>query len=202
MVVSGIAVVILSILTLVGLIVLGSSRWTGPNRRAALPDTSVVRPALVHFIMTACHPGTAAFDATILDLAARGFIGARSDANGIWLTYTEPGTATAGVGLAGYEQKVLDVLHGRLKNTGGAPFAAVAHVAKVDALGTWKPFEAQLRGAARRNGICRWQFPRSAAAGLVAALTEITGVLAAALGPTLARHHHASVPIEWAALTL
>jgi hypothetical protein len=65
MVVSGIAVLILSVLTLAGLIVLGSSRWIAPAGRASLPDTSVVRPALVHFIMTSCHPGTAAFDAEI-----------------------------------------------------------------------------------------------------------------------------------------
>jgi Predicted membrane protein (DUF2207) len=201
MVLTGIAVVILSILTLAGIIALGSSRWIAPAGRAALPDTSVVRPALVHFIMTACHPGTAAFDATILDLAARGFIGARSDVNGIWLTYTEPGTATAGVRLADYEQKVLDVLHGRLKNTGGAPFAAVAHVARVDVEGAWKPFAAEVRRAAKSSGICRWQFPRSPAAGLIAVATEATGVLVAALASLLVRHHHASVSVEWAVIT-
>jgi hypothetical protein len=197
MVVSVVAVVILSVLTLAGLIAFGSPRWTVPAGRAALPDTSVVRPALVHFIRASCHPGTAAFDATILDLAARGFIGARSDANGIWLTYTEPGTATSGVRLAGYEQKVLDALHGRLKNTGGAPFAAVAHVAQVDVEGAWKPFDNELRLAARNTGICRRRLPLSFAPVLVALLTEASAVLLAAVAATLPHHHQASVSVAW-----
>lgn len=200
MVVNVVAVVILSILTLAGLVAFSSRRWTVPAGRATLPDTSVVRPALVHFIMTACHPGTAAFDATILDLAARGFIGARGDANGIWLTYTEPGTATADVRLAGYEQKVLDALHGRLKNTGGAPFAAVAHVAQVDVDGTWKPFEAELTLAARNTGICRRRLPLSIAPVLVATATEASAVALAAVASTLPHHHQASVSVAWMAV--
>jgi hypothetical protein len=201
MVVSVVAVVILAILTLAGMIALGSPRWIVGPGRAALPDASAVRPALVHFIMTNCHPGTAAYDATILDLAARGFIGARSDVNGIWLTYTEPGTATAGVRLAGYEQKVLDVMHGRLKNTGGAPFAAVAHVAQVDVEGAWKPFDQELRLAARNSGICRRRLPLSFAPVLVAVLTEVTGVVAAAVASTLPHHHQASVSVAWTTIT-
>ncbi|HEY3906779.1 MAG TPA: hypothetical protein VGM14_22925 [Streptosporangiaceae bacterium] len=201
MVLSVVAVVILSILTLAGLVLFGSRRWTVPAGRAALPDTSVVRPALVRFIMASCHPGTAAFDATILDLAARGFIGARSDANGIWLTYTESGTATAGIRLAGYEQKVLDALHGRLKNTGGAPFAAVAHVARVDVEGAWKPFDNELRLAARSTGICRRRLPLSFAPMLVALLTEASAVLLAAVTATLPHHHQASVSAAWVAVT-
>lgn len=201
MVVNVVAVVILAILTLAGLVAVGSSRWTVRAGRAALPDSSVVRPALVHFIVSGCHPGTAAYDATILDLAARGFIGSRSDANGIWLAYTEPGTATAGMRLAGYEQKVLDALHGRLKNTGGAPFAAVAHVARVDVEGAWKPFDSELRQAARDSGICRRRLPLSLAPVLIGLLTEVTAVAAVALGSTLPHHHHASVSVAWAAIT-
>ncbi|HET7018808.1 MAG TPA: hypothetical protein VFI65_33125, partial [Streptosporangiaceae bacterium] len=201
MVVNVVAVVILAILTLAGMIAVGSSRWTVRAGKAALPDSSIVRPALVHFMMSACHPGTAAYDATILDLAARGFIGARSDVNGIWLTYTEPGTATAGVRLAGYEQKVLDALHGRLKNTGGAPFPAVAHVARVDVAGAWKPFEDELRLAARSSGVCRRRLPLSFAPVLVAILTEVSAVVLAAVAPTLAHHHHSSVSVTWAAIT-
>jgi hypothetical protein len=201
MVVNVVAVVVLAVLTLAGMIAIGSSRWTVRAGRAALPDSSIVRPALAHFIMTNCHPGTAAYDATILDLAARGFIGARSDANGIWLTYTEPGTATAGVRLAGYEQKVLDALHGRLKNTGGAPFAAVTHVARVDVEGAWKPFDQELRLAARASGICRRRLPLSFGPVLVGVLTEVTGVLLAAVGSTLPHHHHGSVSVAWTVIT-
>ena len=148
--------------------------------------------------MSGCHPGTAAYDATILDLAARGFIGSRSDVNGIWLTYTEPGTATAGVQLAGYEQKVLDALHGRLKNTGGAPFAAVAHVARVDVEGAWKPFDQELRLAARSSGVCRRRLPLSFAPVLVAILTEAAAVAGAAVASTLPHHQQASVSVAWA----
>jgi len=198
MAVNVVAVVILAVLTLAGLVAVANSRWTVRAGKAALPDTSIVRPALAAFIMSACHPGTAAYDATILDLASRGFIGARSDVNGIWLTYTEPGTAMAGVRLAGYEQKVLDALHGRLKNTGGAPFPAVAHVARVDVEGAWKPFEEELRLAARNSGICRRRLPLSFAPVLVAILTEVSAVLLAAIAPTLAHHHRPSVSVAWA----
>ncbi|HEX9622867.1 MAG TPA: hypothetical protein VF979_00705 [Streptosporangiaceae bacterium] len=201
MVVNVVAVVILAVLTLAGMIAVGSSRWTVRVGRAALPDASIVRPALAHFIMSSCHPGTAAYDATILDLAARGFIGARSDANGIWLTYTEPGTATAGVRLAGYEQKVLDALHGRLKNTGGAPFAAVAHVARVDVEGAWKPFDQELRLAARNGGICRRRLPLSFAPVVVAACTEVTAVALAVAAISLARHHTNGGIVAGAVLT-
>ena len=92
MLVTVVEAVALAILAAAGTFAFGSSRWTVRAGRACLPDTSIVRPALAHFTMTYCQPRSAAFEATILDLAARGFIGARSDDDGIWLTYTEPGS--------------------------------------------------------------------------------------------------------------
>src|ERR1700758_2508170 len=41
------------------------------------PDPVQPRPALVNFVLTKCSPGTAAYHATILDLAGQGFLAVR-----------------------------------------------------------------------------------------------------------------------------
>jgi hypothetical protein len=164
--------VISAILTVAGcaaLVVLARSYVAKPGPTSAI-DAVQVRPALVHFVMTNCKPGTAAYEATILDLAARGFLAARPHPTGLWLAYTEAGAAAAGATpLAAHEQGVLDSMHGRLKNTGGAPLAILAETCQVDVDGTWKPFEETLRTEARKRGICRRQLPLSPGFSAVAA---------------------------------
>jgi hypothetical protein len=202
MLVTVVEAVALAILAAAGTFAFGSSRWTVRAGRACLPDTSIVRPALAHFIMTYCEPRSAAFEATILDLAARGFIGARSDADGIWLTYTEPGSTTSGVRLAGYEQQVLDALHGRFTNTGEASFAAVAQAARADVGGVWTSFEKELRLAARNSGIRRRRPPLSLLPVLIAIVSLASCVALAAVSARAGSHGpHALSPAESAAFT-
>jgi hypothetical protein len=119
--------------------------------------------------MTSCKPGTAAYGSTILDLAARGYLGVSKHPTGLWLTYNE--VAAGYTPLGGYEQRVLDAMHGRLKSTGGAPFTVLAEACKVDVSGTWTPFEESLRKEAKRRGICRGMIPMTAATASVAAVT-------------------------------
>jgi len=51
---------------------------------------SDVRPALVDLVLTECHPGVASYEATILDLAARGFLGISGGPDGLRVTLTRP----------------------------------------------------------------------------------------------------------------
>src|SRR5215469_15800803 len=84
-----ILLVISAVVAVVGsgaLVALARSYVAKPGPAAAI-DGVQVRPALVHFVMTNCKPGTAAYEATILDLAARGFLAARVHPAGLWLAY-------------------------------------------------------------------------------------------------------------------
>ena len=69
-----------------------------------------VRPALVGLVLTRCAPGVAAYEATILDLAARGFVGISGGPDELRVTVTGRPAA----GLAGYEQQVLGDVRARL----------------------------------------------------------------------------------------
>lgn len=164
------------------LVVLGRSYVAKPGPAAAM-DSVQVRPALVHFVTTNCKPGTPAYEATIVDLAARGFLSVSAHPAGLWLAYTEAGAATAGATpLAAYEQGVLDSMHGRLKNTGGAPLAVLAEACRVDVEGTWTPFEGKLREEARKRGLCRWRLPLTGRFSTVAGITSVAvATFAAAL---------------------
>ena len=159
---------------------------------AAVVDDAQIRPALVHYVIANCRPGIAAYEATILDLAARGFMSVSAHPTGLWLAYTEAGARAAGTTpLAGYEQSVLDSMHGRLKNTGGAPLAALAEACRVDVQGTWKPFDERLSTEARKRGLCRRRLPLTAAWSTVAGLTTVAAGTFA--GVLVSSRPHASV---------
>jgi hypothetical protein len=142
---------------------------------------SDVRPALVHLVLTKCTPGVAAYEATILDLAARGFLQISDGPDGLRVTVT----ARPAAGLAGYEQQVLGDVRARLADAPGAPFAALAGACGTDVDGTWSPFREKLIADGRRLGICRrnlWARP----AGilflfLISILAAITVAVAARL---------------------
>jgi hypothetical protein len=136
---------------------------------------SDVRPALVDLALTKCAPGVAAYHATILDLAARGFLEVSNGPDG--LRVTRPGLATAADGLAGFEQQVLSEARTRLASADGAPFAALA-AACDDVKNTWKPFQEQLLEEGRRLGICRKR-PWIRSMGLLFLITIPVAVLAA-----------------------
>jgi hypothetical protein len=151
-----------------------------------------VSPALVNLAVTRCAPSAAAYYATILDLAARGFLAVRPGGDTgsglaarpgsgpgpgpgtLYVELAEPPAAAPA--LAGYERQVLADMRARLEDTGGAPFEAVAEACTVDVHGTWAPFEAGLRAAARRQGICRPLLPSTRRTALRAcAITAVIG---------------------------
>jgi len=101
--------------------------------------------ALVSFVLTSGAPGREAYEATILDLAARGFLAARAGPGGPWLSVVD-GAAFPfpGSNLAGHEDQALDDARARLSRTEGAPIEALADACRVDVHGVWDPFEAGL----------------------------------------------------------
>ncbi len=172
-------------------------RYVTTAKRAIASDAAEIRPGLVSFVLADCAPGTSAYDATILDLAARGYLGVASQPPGIWLTYTEADAqAATSARLASYEQLVLDAMHGRLRNTGGAPFAVLAQTYRVDVEGTWKPFEEALRKEARRRGICRAGLPLSPAIVTVAAATYVAAVVFTVLLSLAFSHTARTGPVD------
>jgi hypothetical protein len=139
-------------------------------------------PALVNLAVTRCAPSAAAYYATILDLAARGFLAVRPgrgtgggpSPGTLHVSLAEPPAGAPA--LAGYERQVLADMRARLEDTGGAPFEAVAEACTVDVHGTWAPFEAGLRAAAGRQGICRPLLPATRRTALRAcAITAVIG---------------------------
>ncbi len=122
---------------------------------APVADEMDVRPALVHFALTNCDPGTAAYEATILDLAARGFLAAESRPDGLWISYAESPAESAGVApLTASEQRVLSNARAALTNAGSASLVALGNVCRGNVTGTWDPFETELRAEARSLGLC------------------------------------------------
>lgn len=136
-----------------------------------------VRPAVVDLALTNCDPGVAAYHATILDLAARGFLGISSGPDGLRVTLAGPPPAPAG--LAGFEQRVLDDARTRLAGPGGAPFAALASACD-DVKNTWEPFQEKLLEEGRHLGICRKR-PWARSMGLLFLMTIPVAILAALL---------------------
>jgi hypothetical protein len=124
------------------------------------------RPAFVNLVLANCVTGAAAYQATILDLAARGFLAASSEPGTLWIR--PAGTPATAPALAGYEQRVLGDMRARLADTGGAPFQALAEVCTADVRGAWEPFEQELVAEARRTGICRPVLPGTARTAVLA----------------------------------
>jgi hypothetical protein len=144
------------------------------------------RPALVDLALTKCAPGVAAYEATILDLAARGFLEVGSGPDGLRVTFA--GQAAAGAGLAGFEQQVLGDARTRLADTGGAPFAVLAGTCGIDVDGTWNPFREKLIAEGRRLGICRKNLWARPAGILFLFLISVLIALLIALVPRLIWH--------------
>jgi hypothetical protein len=138
------------------------------------------RPAMVNFVLTKCTPGAAAYQATILDLAARGFLAVAGHAGHLQIALARPAAGAAD--LTGYERQVLGDARARLADAGGAPFAALADACAVDVRGTWEPFQQNLLAEAKERRICRQMLPATAwtvllslaATAAIAAVTFLT----------------------------
>jgi hypothetical protein len=137
---------------------------------------SDVRPALVDLVLTKCDPGVAAYHATILDLAARGFLEVSNGPDG--LRVTPPGLPRAADGLAGFEQQVLGAVRTRLMGADDAPFGALAAACSDDVKNIWEPFLEKLLDEGRRLGICRKR-PWARSIGLLFLMTIPVAILAA-----------------------
>jgi len=167
-----------------------AAREAGAAVADAAPDASPgaatdVPVALVSFVLTNCSPGAEAYEATILDLAARGFLAAGIGPEGLKVAVTDrpagPGDDTR---LTAYERQVLAGAASRLAGAGGAPLEAVADACRVDVRGTWEPFVSAVRADARRRGLSRPVLPVSRP---VVALSLVAGAGIAASAWLIAR---------------
>src|SRR5215469_6670883 len=141
-----------------GLFVLATGRpalragTTDPRRRLA-PE----KPALVNLSVTRCRLNGAAYPATILDLAARGYLAISGRAPGRLWCYM-PASAPVEAGLVRSERLVLAGVRA-LAAGHGAPFEALAESCATDVRGRWDPFERAVRAEGRRAGITRARLP-------------------------------------------
>jgi hypothetical protein len=109
------------------------------------------KPALVNLAVTRCRLNGAAYPATILDLAASGYLAITERQPGrLWCGV--PASAPADTGLARSERLVLAGVRA-LAVGDGAPFEALAESCASDVRGRWDPFERAVRAEGRRAGI-------------------------------------------------
>lgn len=158
---------------------LASLRARVTGRRAAMDPAGRAedRPATVNLVLNRCAANAGAYQATILDLAARGFLAAREDLGDLWIGRAQPPPGAPV--LAGYEQQVLGDAQARLADTGGAPFPALADACTADPQGIWEPFAAKLMADTRQRGICRPVLPATArTAGQVTLAAAVIALLA------------------------
>jgi hypothetical protein len=121
--------------------------------KPALEMPALEQPALVNLAVTRCRLNGAAYPATILDLAASGYLTITEQQPGpLWCDV--PASAPADAGLARSERLVLAGARA-LAAGDGAPFEALAESCASDVRGRWDPFERAVRAEGRRAGITR-----------------------------------------------
>ena len=148
------------------------------------PSLSPVRPALVNLSVTRCRLNGAAYPATILDLAAGGYLTISEPSAGrLWCSV--PASAPPETGLTRSERLVL-AGGGVLASGRGAPFEALAGSCASDVRGRWDPFERAVRAEGRRAGITR---PRLSAAARLLLYIGAGVVGAAAFAAVYGRAH-------------
>jgi len=130
---------------------------TRPSMRAATADPglelALEKPALVNLAVTRCRLNGAAYPATILDLAASGYLVITERQPGrLWCGV--PASAPADTGLARSQRLVLAGVRA-LAAGDGAPFEALAESCASDVRGRWDPFERAVRAEGRQAGITR-----------------------------------------------
>jgi hypothetical protein len=148
------------------------------------PRLSPERPALVNLSVTRCRLNGAAYPATILDLAAGGYLAISEPVPGrLWCDV--PASCPPGTGLARSERLVLAGARA-LAGGRGAPFEALAESCASDVRGRWYPFERAVRAEGRRAGIIR---PRLSAAARLLLYIGAGIVGAAAFAAVYGRAH-------------
>jgi hypothetical protein len=169
------------------------------------PGLASARPALVNLSVTQGRLNGAAYPATILDLAAGGYLTISERGPGqLWCEV--PPFSPPGTGLARSERLVLTGAWA-LAGGRGAPFEALADSCASDVRGRWDPFERAVRGEGRRAGITRPRLPASARLVLYAGAAVVgAAVFAAVYGrshsglwaPSAAAFIAFAVPASWA----
>jgi hypothetical protein len=146
------------------------------------PGPAPDKPALVNLSVTRCRLNGAAYPATILDLAAGGYLVISEREPGqLWCG--GPASPPADTGLARSERLVLAGVRA-LTAGDGAPFEALAESCASDVRGRWDPFERAVRAEGRQAGITRPRVPVTARILLYAGAAGV-GVLAFAAVRTL-----------------
>src|SRR5262245_42533506 len=150
------ALVATAVLTLCGCTGLAAlARRPGVTAGAAAWADTDLPVALVSLVVTNCSPGADAYEATVIDLAARGFLAVDGDHERLRIRVTDyPGPRPGSRELTDFELRVFDATQARLTSTKAAPFNAVADNWRADVRRIWEPFEAELLADARRRGLC------------------------------------------------
>ena len=159
-----------------------------PALRAGAVDPAAglapARPALVNLSVTRGRLNGAAYPATILDLAAGGYLTISERVRGpLWCDM--PASSPPETGLARSERLVLTGARA-LAGGRGAPFEALAESCASDVRGRWDPFERAVRAEGRRAGITR---PRLSAAAQLLLYAGAGAVGAAAFAAVYGRAH-------------
>jgi hypothetical protein len=126
-------------------------------------------------VCTGGRLNSAAYAATILDLADRGYLSASEPQPGT-LFVQVPGFPPPTGELTSYEQRAL-ARSAQLAGQSGAPFEVLAGASGADVPGTWQPFAADVMAAAEATGLIRrvmpaWA-PRALTFGLIGALAVV-----------------------------
>ena len=147
----------------------------------AWPGVAGERPALVNLAVTRCRLNGAAYPATILDLASRGYLVITQRGPGeLWCDAAAPAPAEAS--LTQSERLALAGVKKLAGGRGGAPFEAVAESCASDVRGTWDPFERAVRSEGRQGGITRARLPGAVQAPLYAGAGAVGALAFAAVG--------------------
>ena len=148
-----------------------------PRAGAGVPGPGLApgKPALVNLSVTRCRLNGAAYPATILDLAAGGYLTITEREPGqLWCDVPAP--APADTSLARSERLVLAGVRA-LAAGAGAPFEALGESCASDVRGRWEPFERAVRAEGRQAGITR---PRLSAKARILLYGGAAGVAALA----------------------
>jgi len=157
---------------------------------AAGPDGGPQPPALVDLARGNAMLSTAAYPATVCDLAWRGYLSTEERGPGqVWCRAA--GTPPPRSALTAFEQRVLRDADAALAGTGSMPLEALAGRGQADLHGRWVPFADEVRAEARRRGLTTSRLP----AAVRWLLRAGAGVVAAAAYLALHSRPHTGQPI-------
>jgi hypothetical protein len=152
---------------------------TGPDPRP-VAYLAGQPPALVSFVTAGARLSGTAYPATIVDLAARGYLRiCKTDQGELWCRL--PPSPVPRAGLAEFELRVLSYVSSAVSGSDGAPFDALAAAWQADPQGRREPFERAVRYEARRRGLTGPRIPAIAQAVLLAGAVVVASLTYLAL---------------------